>query len=174
MDRQALEEGIRNVPDFPKPGIQFKDITPILLDPDLFKKALDALAEPIPTETVDKIVGIDARGFIFGAALADRLNVGFIPVRKKGKLPYKTRSVAYTLEYGEAEIELHEDAVNKGDKIWLVDDLLATGGTARAAADLIEQMDGELLAMSFLVELAFLEGRKRLGDASPVHATLIY
>jgi adenine phosphoribosyltransferase len=159
---QKLREGIRDVPDFPKPGILFKDITPILADAALFKTAIDVFVEANAGRKIDRIVGIDARGFIFAAAVAYQLGVGFVPVRKKGKLPYKSESTSYTLEYGEAVIEMHVDAIGKGEQIVLIDDLLATGGTAAAAARLIEKAGGVLVEAQFLIELEFLNGRKIL------------
>lgn len=153
-----LTNAIRDVPDFPKPGIIFKDITPVLADPKLFSLALDSLIATVDVEKIDKIIGIDARGFIFGAAIADRIGAGFIPMRKKGKLPYRTSSCAYSLEYGEAVIEMHADAFSPGEKLFLVDDLLATGGTAAAAIQLIKELEGDLVAVSFLIELTFLNG----------------
>ena len=161
---EKLRGALRDVPDFPKPGIIFKDITTILASGELFKCAIDTFLEANAGRKIDKIVGIDARGFIFGAAVAYQLGIGFIPVRKKGKLPYKTESMAYTLEYGEAVIEMHIDGVTKGEKVVLIDDLLATGGTAAAAAKLIEKMGGELLEAQFLIELGFLNGRDKLGS----------
>jgi len=161
------------VPDFPKPGIIFKDITTILENGELFKSAIDIFLEANEGRKIDKIVGIDARGFIFGAAVAYQLGVGFIPVRKKGKLPYKTESMAYTLEYGEAVIEMHIDGVAKGEKVVLIDDLLATGGTAAAAAQLIGKMGGELVEAQFLIELEFLNGRDKL-RSYPVRSFLKY
>lgn len=177
MDQAALtllKNGIRDVVDFPKTGIIFKDITPILADPRLFSIALDALLETVHGQQIDKVVGIDARGFIFGAAIADRIKAGFVPMRKKGKLPYKTRSESYKLEYGEATIELHEDAIHPGESIFLVDDLLATGGTATAAVKLIQELQGNLIASTFLVELSFLNGRRALAEQAPVHSILCY
>ncbi len=171
---QRLNDTIRDVPDFPKPGILFKDITPVLADPEVFSIALDAMEEKVTGQKVDKIIGIDARGFIFGAALADRMKAGFVPLRKKGKLPYKSHEVSYSLEYGEATIEIHEDAVAPGERVYLVDDLLATGGTASAAIDLIDRLKGDLVAVSFLVELAFLNGRENMETAAPVHSILTY
>jgi adenine phosphoribosyltransferase len=171
---RRLNDTIRDVPDFPKPGILFKDITPVLADPEVFSIALDAMEEKVAGQKVDKIIGIDARGFIFGAALADRMKAGFIPLRKKGKLPYKSHEVSYSLEYGEATIEIHEDAVSPGECVYLVDDLLATGGTAAAAIDLIGRLKGDLVAVSFLVELAFLNGREKMETSAPVHSILTY
>ena len=171
---QRLNDTIRDVPDFPKPGILFKDITPVLADPEVFCIALDAMQETVADQKIDKIIGIDARGFIFGAALADRMKAGFVPLRKKGKLPYKSHEVSYSLEYGEATIEIHEDAVEPGERVYLVDDLLATGGTAAAAIDLIGRLKGDLVAVSFLVELAFLNGREKMKTSAPVHSILTY
>jgi len=163
-DADTLRSALRDVPDFPKPGIIFKDITPILGDGELFQTSIRLLAETASGAAVDKVVGIDARGFIFAAAVADRLKAGFVPIRKKGKLPWKTREASYTLEYGEAVVEIHQDAVNPGERILLVDDLLATGGTAAAAVRLLDQLEAEIVSVSFLIELTFLEGRAKLGD----------
>ena len=172
-DRQRLNDAIRDVPDFPKPGVVFKDITPVLGDGELFRLAVDALIDTAGGAKIDKIVGIDARGFIFGAAAAVQLGIGFVPVRKKGKLPWRTEACAYSLEYGEAEIEVHKDAVHAGERILLIDDLLATGGTAAAAVELLRRLGCELLGLAFLIELTFLNGRDALGDA-PVSALLTY
>ena len=155
----SLRAAVRDVVDFPKPGIVFKDITPILADAKLFRKSISLLCETAGGGRIDKVVGIDARGFIFAAAVADRLGVGFVPVRKKGKLPWKTRQCAYALEYGEAIVELHEDAVKPGESILLVDDLLATGGTAAAAVRLVDELGANLIGISFLIELTLLHGR---------------
>ncbi len=163
-----LKASLRDVRDFPKPGVIFKDITPILADGELFHLALDAFLEVIGSERPDKIVGIDARGFIFGAALADRLGVGFVPVRKKGKLPWKTRGAAYDLEYGQGHAEIHADAIIPGERVVVVDDLLATGGTAEATLRLVRELGGEVLCLIVLVELAFLHGRERLGKGTRV------
>ena len=172
-DRQRLDDAIRDVPDFPKPGILFKDITPVLGDGELFRLAVDSLIETAGGAKIDKIVGIDARGFIFGAAAALKLGIGFVPVRKKGKLPWETEACAYSLEYGEAEIEVHRDAVHEGEKILLIDDLLATGGTAAAAIELLGRLGCDILGVAFLIELKFLNGRDRLGEA-PVTSLLEY
>lgn len=169
-----LRAAVRDVPDFPKPGIVFKDIAPVLADPELWRIATQALIETAHGHRVDKVVGIDARGFIFGAVVADRLGAGFIPVRKHGKLPWRTESVAYSLEYGEAAIEIHEDAIRKDENVLLVDDLLATGGTADAAVQLIQRLGGHLLGVSFLIELAFLGGRRRIEEHAPVYSVLAY
>lgn len=169
----SLRSAIRDVVDFPKPGIVFKDITPILGDAGLFRDAITLLCESAEGQKIDKVVGIDARGFIFAAAVADRLGTGFVPVRKKGKLPWKTRQVAYSLEYGESVVELHEDAVAPGETVLLVDDLLATGGTAGAALKLLEQLGAKVAGLAFLIELGFLGGRSQLGDHK-VDSILIY
>ncbi|MEO1844053.1 MAG: adenine phosphoribosyltransferase [Akkermansiaceae bacterium] len=163
-DANALRAAIRDVPDFPKPGIVFKDITPILGNGDLFQTSIRLLAETAQGSHIDKVAGIDARGFIFAAAVADRLKAGFVPIRKKGKLPWRTKEEAYSLEYGEASVEIHQDAVHPGEKILLVDDLLATGGTAAAAVRLLDQLEAEIVSVSFLIELAFLNGREKLGE----------
>lgn len=161
---EPLLAAIRDVADFPKPGIVFKDITPILADPVLFRDAISLLCEVAGGRPIDKIVGIDARGFIFAAAVADRLGAGFVPVRKKGKLPWKTRQAAYSLEYGDSVVEIHEDAVKPGETVLLVDDLLATGGTAAAALELLEALGAQIVGVAFLIELGFLGGRARLGN----------
>ncbi|MCB1234881.1 MAG: adenine phosphoribosyltransferase [Verrucomicrobiae bacterium] len=171
-DLDRLRGGIRDVPDFPKPGIVFKDIVPLLSDPALFRLAIDGLVEAIGSRPVDKIVGIDARGFIFGAAVADRIGAGLIPVRKPGKLPWKTRSAAYTLEYGESVVEIHEDAISPGERVLLVDDLLATGGTSAAALKLTRELGAEIVGALFFIELTFLEGRAALGDDVAVEALI--
>jgi adenine phosphoribosyltransferase len=171
LDR--LRAAIRDVPDFPKPGILFKDITPVLADPALFRLAVDAFVGASRGRAIDKVVGIDARGFIFGAAVAHTLGVGFVPVRKKGKLPYRCEASAYQLEYGEATVEMHVDAILPGERVLLIDDLLATGGTAAAALRLIRQMHGEVVEALFFIELAFLGGRKALGDV-PARAFVVY
>jgi adenine phosphoribosyltransferase len=170
---EELRATIRDVPDFPKPGIVFKDITTILKDGRLFRKSVDLFLEQCRSEPVDKIVGIDARGFLFGSAVAYELGIGFIPLRKKGRLPYKTESASYTLEYGEAEMELHVDAIERGEKIVLIDDLLATGGTSASAITLIKKVGGDLVSAIFLIELEFLHGRKKL-DPTPVVSFLKY
>lgn len=167
-----LLEALRDVPDFPKPGIVFKDITPLLADPALFRLTIDRLCAAAGGEAIDKIVGIDARGFIFGAAMAERLGTGFVPIRKSGKLPWKTRGRSYQLEYGEASIEIHEDAVAPGERVILVDDLLATGGTAAAAVELLGGLGAKLHCVAFLVELAFLGGRTKL-DGQRVESLLV-
>ena len=174
MSKSAdLHAAIRDVIDFPKPGIIFKDITPILADGRLFRQTIDLICETAEGRKIDKVVGIDARGFIFGAAVADRLGAGFVPVRKKGKLPWKTHQAAYSLEYGENVIELHEDAISAGETVLLVDDLLATGGTAAAAVGLLEKLGADIVAVTFVIELAFLNGRGKLGSHK-INALLTY
>ena len=168
-----LHAAVRDVADFPKPGILFKDITPILASGELFKISIDLFIQECADKNIHKIVGIDARGFLFGAATAYHLGLGFVPVRKKGKLPYKTESAAYQLEYGEAVVEMHVDAIAPGERIMLIDDLLATGGTSAAAAKLIRKMGGDLVGAQFLVELEFLKGRKNL-DSIPITSFLKY
>jgi len=177
MIQDAIEKlagAIRDVPDFPKPGIIFKDITPLLGNPELFSLIGDVLADPFRDTQVDKVVGIDARGFIFATQVAERLNAGFVPIRKKGKLPFKTKARSYALEYGQDDMEIHVDAVEPGQKVLIIDDLLATGGTASAAKKLVEEVGGEVVGVSFLIELAFLEGRKLLGENAPIKAAIVY
>lgn len=168
-----ISAAIRNVPDFPKPGIQFKDITPVLADPELFSSSIDLLIEGVEPESVGAVVGIDARGFIFAAAAALRLRTGFVPVRKQGKLPYDTHEESYELEYGSNTIALHVDAVRPGEKVLLVDDLLATGGTAAAATALLKRIGAEIVGVRFLIELDFLQGRKLL-TGLPVTSLIRY
>ena len=170
---ERLREAIRDVHGFPKAGIVFKDITPILGDGELFRLSIDLLCRTAGGEKIDKVVGIDARGFIFAAVVADRLGVGFVPIRKKGKLPWKCIKESYALEYGEAVVEIHEDAIKPGERILLVDDLLATGGTAAAAVKLLEGLGAEIVAVSFLIELCFLKGRDKLPEGK-VKAILEY
>ncbi|MBT8319198.1 MAG: adenine phosphoribosyltransferase [Gramella sp.] len=157
-----LEKYVRNIPDFPKQGVSYKDITPLLLDPVAMKEAVEMFIENLPHTNIDKVVGIESRGFFFATLLADRLNAGFIPVRKPGKLPHKTHKENYELEYGSDTLEIHEDAINKGEKILLHDDVLATGGTAAATCKLIERCGGEIVQCNFLVELVFLNGAERI------------
>ena len=168
-----LRRGVRDVPNFPKKGIVFKDITPILKDGPLFRASVDLFLDQCRERKIDKVVGIDARGFLFGSAVAYELGIGFVPLRKKGRLPYKTESAKYSLEYGEAEMELHIDAITRGERIVLIDDLLATGGTSASAATLIEKVGGELVAAMFLIELEFLHGREKLAP-TPIISFLKY
>jgi adenine phosphoribosyltransferase len=159
-----LKTYIRDIPDFPKEGILFKDITPLLLSPEALERSIEMLAEPHTGGGIGKVVGIEARGFIFGTGLALRLGVGFVPIRKKGKLPADTISLTYDLEYGTDTIEIHRDAVAPGERVLLVDDLLATGGTLAASACLLEKLDVEIVEIATVIELAFLNGRAKLGD----------
>jgi adenine phosphoribosyltransferase len=158
----AIKQRIRDIPDFPKPGILFKDITPVLADPTTFNLCLDAMAAPFATARVDAIVGIESRGFIFGAALASRMRKAFVPVRKPGKLPAATQRIDYQLEYGFDALEIHRDGIKPAEKVLIVDDLLATGGTAWAACELVRALGGEVIGTSFVIELTFLPGRERL------------
>ncbi len=153
---------IREVPDFPQPGVLFKDITPLIADPKAFHIVLDAIAHHFVGERVDAVVGVESRGFIFGGALAARLNASFVPVRKPGKLPYRTDKVSYSLEYGEAELEMHRDSLKEGAAVLVVDDLLATGGTAAAAGELVHRQGAFVVAYAFVIELCSLGGRERL------------
>jgi len=168
-----IQAAIRNIPDFPKPGIQFKDITPVLADARLFSGAIDLLTARFTPGSVDAVVGIDARGFIFAAAAAVKLHAGFVPVRKKGKLPYQTHEQDYALEYGHATIAIHVDALKPGARVLLIDDLLATGGTAAAAAQLVRQLGANILEVGFLIELSFLQGREKL-HGFPVRSLVTY
>ena len=168
-----IEKAIRNVPDFPKPGIQFKDITPVLADARLLAGSIDLLAQGFKPGSVDAVVGIDARGFIFAAAAAVKLGAGFVPVRKKGKLPYKTIEQDYALEYGTATVAMHVDALKPGMRVLLIDDLLATGGTAAAALALMKKLGAQVLEAGFLIELKFLNGREKL-KGCPVRSIIAY
>lgn len=168
-----LKSKIRNVPDFPKPGILFFDITTLLQDREGFRQAVDALAAPFVGQSIDLVVGIESRGFIFGAAVADRIGAGFTPVRKPGKLPSTTIRASYDLEYGSDALEMHDDGVAKGQRVVIVDDLLATGGTAKAAADLVTRLGGNVHALAFLIELSDLNGREKLAGHT-LHSVLSY
>ncbi|HVR72525.1 MAG TPA: adenine phosphoribosyltransferase [Vicinamibacteria bacterium] len=158
----VLRAAIRDVPDFPKPGIVFKDITPLLGDPAAFRLAMELMAEMCADLKVDQVVAIESRGFIFGGALADRIGAGFVPVRKPGKLPWRRVSRAYDLEYGTDAVEMHQDALRPGARALVVDDVIATGGTARAVSHLVEQLGAHVVGHAFLLELSFLQGRGRL------------
>ena len=170
---EHLKAKIRQVPDFPKPGILYYDITTLLRDPVGLREVLDGLTEPFRDQQIDLVVGIESRGFILGAPVADRLRAGFVPARKPGKLPAGTIQQSYDLEYGSDALEIHQDAIEQGQRALIVDDLLATGGTARAALDLVRKTGGEIAGMAFLVELQFLGGRARLGDV-PLFVALRY
>jgi adenine phosphoribosyltransferase len=168
-----MKASIRHVPDFPKPGILFYDITTLLQDPAGLRAAVDSLATPFVGQGIDLVVGIESRGFIFGSAVADRIGAGFAPVRKPGKLPSTTVKATYDLEYGSDALEIHDDAVRKGQRVLIVDDLLATGGTAKAAAGLVKRLGGDVHALAFLIELVALDGRKQLGGEH-LHTVLKY
>ncbi|MBT3294904.1 MAG: adenine phosphoribosyltransferase [Verrucomicrobia bacterium] len=173
MSAEQIRAAIRDVPDFPKPGIIFKDITPILSDPTLFKATIDILTEQVRAAAVTKLAAIDARGFLFAGAIADRLDIGMVPIRKQGKLPYQTYEQSYDLEYGTATLAVHRDAFEAGERVAVIDDLLATGGTALATAQLIEQCGASVATMLFVVELAFLNGRDKLPGYT-VFAPVVY
>ena len=170
---ERLRSKIRDIPDFPKPGIIFKDITPLVKDPATLRLAVHQLLHPFLGREITAVAGMEARGFIFGSLIAWELGIPFIPLRKPGKLPYDVQSVSYDLEYGSAELEVHIDAVDSSDKVLLIDDLLATGGTAKASCDLIEKLGASVVACAFVVELDFLQGREKLGNYE-VHSLLHY
>ncbi|MDD5645292.1 MAG: adenine phosphoribosyltransferase [bacterium] len=157
-----LKKAIRDIPDFPKEGVIFKDITPLLSDGELFRRAIDIMYKKFKNKEIDKIAAIESRGFIFGSALAYKLGAGLVPIRKKGKLPYKTINADYDLEYGASSVEIHSDAVNKDERVLMVDDLLATGGTMKAASELVEKLGGEIVGLCFLIDLTFLKGIEKL------------
>jgi adenine phosphoribosyltransferase len=164
MTPDELRAKIREIPDFPKPGILFYDITTLLKDAAAYHAAIEAMLAPFAGEKIDIVVGMESRGFIFSAPMALRLNAGLVPVRKLGKLPAETISVEYALEYGSNTLEIHRDAITPGQRVLIVDDLLATGGTVRGTVDLVERLQGQIVGLAFLVELTFLKGRERLGD----------
>jgi adenine phosphoribosyltransferase len=168
-----LQSSIRSIPDYPKPGIMFRDITTLLGNARAFRRTVDELVQPWAGQKIDKVAGIEARGFILGGAVAHQVSAGFIPIRKKGKLPHKRVSIAYSLEYGLDEMEMHEDAVEKGDRVVLVDDLIATGGTAEGAVKLLRQMGGEVLAACFIIDLPDLGGADKLRRLDVPVRTLI-
>ena len=161
---EYIKSKVRSIPNWPIEGVIFRDITTLLQDPKAFKEICQIFYNRYVNEKVDKIVGIDARGFLFGSVLAVELGIGFVPIRKKGKLPYKTISESYTLEYGEETIEIHEDAIDRGDRIVIIDDLMATGGTIAASAALVEKLGGDILECAFVIELPDLKGREKMGD----------
>ena len=169
----SLEKYIRDIQDFPKEGIIFKDITPLLIDAQARKKCLDLLVAAVSHQRIDKVIGVESSGFFFGTLLAQELNAGFIPVRKPNKLPYETISVTYDLEYGTDTLEIHADAIQKGDRILIHDDVLATGGTARAVCELVERLGGEIVQCNFLIELTFLNGRSKL-NGKDIFAAIKY
>lgn len=168
-----LKKYIRDIQDFPKPGIGFKDITPLLINPQARKETLEVLLSSLKNKKIDKVIGVESRGFFFGILLADELNAGFIPVRKPKKLPYETISATYDLEYGTDTLEIHIDAIQKGDKVLIHDDVLATGGTAKAVCELVERLGGEIVQVNFLMELTFLNGREKLGT-NAIFAAITY
>ncbi len=172
-DSTDLKRYVRNIPDWPKKGILFRDITPLLANHSAFIAAIDALTDGFKDTDIDYVAAVEARGFIFGSAVAEKLLAGFIPIRKKGKLPYKTQSATYDLEYGTDTLEVHVDAIEPGSKVLLVDDLLATGGTMAAACELIEKVGGQIAAISFLIELTELAGRDKLSN-HPVKTVMSY
>lgn len=158
----SIENYIRDIQDFPKPGIGFKDITPLLANPEASKECLELLISGLNGQKVDKVIGVESRGFFFGTLLANRLNAGFVPVRKPKKLPFSTISATYELEYGTDTLEIHTDAIKKGDKVLIHDDVLATGGTAKAVCELVEKLGGEIIQVNFIMELTFLNGREKI------------
>ncbi|MEM9000990.1 MAG: adenine phosphoribosyltransferase [Bacteroidota bacterium] len=168
-----LAHYIRDIEDFPQKGVVFKDITPLLKEPDVLQKACDMLCDLVENQHIDKVVGVDSRGFIFAPLLASKLNAGFVPVRKKGKLPHKTISESYKLEYGSDALEIHTDAIKKGERVLVHDDVLATGGTASAVCKLVERLGGEVVQCNFLIELRFLNGAQQLNGYT-VSALLSY
>ncbi len=171
--KPEFKDYIRNIPDFPKPGILFRDITTLLKDSRAFKHALDALVDKYKNKKIDKVAAVEARGFILGGAVAYRLGAGFVPVRKKGKLPWKTNSVTYELEYGTDILEMHHDAIGPGERVLIVDDLLATGGTAKAVTDLVKQLQAKIAGIAFLIELTDLKGKDKL-KGYPVYSLIKY
>ena len=170
---QRIKDKIRDIPDFPKPGIIFKDITPLVKDPVVLRYAVQQLTKPFRDRSITAVAGMEARGFIFGSLVAWELELPFIPLRKPGKLPYKAQSVSYDLEYGTASLEIHSDALNKDDRVLLIDDLLATGGTAKASCELVEQLGATVEALGFIIELDFINGREKL-ENYPIHSLLHY
>jgi len=173
MTIKDLKLKIRNIPDFPQKGIIFRDIAPLLEDKKAFRQAIDSLVEKFKDKKIDKVVGVDARGFILAGVLADRLEAGMVMVRKKGKLPYETERVEFDLEYGKATLEIHKDSIKKGEKILLVDDVLATGGTMEATAKLVKKLGGKIVGIAFLIILDYLPGRKRLKNY-PLYSLISY
>lgn len=173
MTSEDLRRLIRDIPDFPKPGVVFKDITPLLRDEAGLSMAVEFLTQPFRAQHIDVVVGAESRGFIFGTAVARNLSAGFVPIRKPGKLPSRTRSEEYALEYGKDKVEIHEDAIRHGDRVLMVDDVLATGGTMAACCRLVESLGGNIVGTAFLLELVFLGGRKQIGTY-PVYSVLHY
>lgn len=173
MSIEQLTKAIRDVPDFPIAGVLFKDITTVLMDPKLFKETIDLFVGRYKNRGIAKIAAVDARGFLFAGAVAAQIGAGLVPIRKKGKLPYKTIEETYSLEYGTATLTMHVDAIQKGEKVLIMDDLLATGGTALASAHLVEKLGGQIVELAFLIELAFLKGREKVGGY-PMYAPIVF
>jgi adenine phosphoribosyltransferase len=173
MDVGWLKAHVRDIRDYPRPGVVFKDITPLLAAPDAFAAVVDAVAAPFAERRIDKVIGIEARGFVFAAPVAYRHAAGFVPVRKAGKLPWEIEQAEYELEYGTDLLEIHRDAIKPGEQVLIVDDVLATGGTARATLSLVERLGGEVVGLAFFIELGFLHGRDRLAG-NEVHAVIAY
>lgn len=173
MSLEQIKKAIRDIPDFPKPGIVFKDITPVLRDPQLFRESVRLFVDRQRGRSIQRIAAIEARGFLFGAAIAHELGIGLVPIRKKGKLPYRAAEKTYELEYGTATIEVHRDAFEPGESVLIVDDLLATGGTALAAAQLVEELGARVIEIDFLIDLSFLDGRARLAPY-PIFAPIVF
>jgi adenine phosphoribosyltransferase len=174
MEQISLEPYIRDIPDWPKPGIVFKDLTPLLRDPGGLAMAVELMVNPFRGQGVELVCGAESRGFIFGTAIAQALSAGFIPIRKPRKLPWKTRSIEYELEYGKDRLEIHADAINRGQRVLMVDDLLATGGTMQACCGLIEQLGGQIVGLTVLIELTFLHGRDKLLRYGDLHTVMKY
>jgi len=170
---EDFKKYIRNIPDFPKKGILFRDITTLIGDKEKFKEVIDALAKRYSGKKIDAVLAVESRGFIFGGALAYKLGAGFVPVRKKGKLPHKTYRATYSLEYGEDTLEIHQDAIKPGERVLLIDDLLATGGTLGAVVDLVKKLKGEIIELAFIIELEDLKGRSKLSDF-PIYSMIQY
>lgn len=171
--KEFLKASLRTIPDYPRPGVMFRDVTTLMGNPQAFRRAIDELVFPYAGGKADKIAGVEARGFILGGAMAHQLSAGFVPIRKKGKLPYETVRIAYSLEYGIDEMEMHRDAIQPGERVLLVDDLIATGGTAVAAVNLLRQMGAEIVAACFIVDLPDLGGRKKLEELGVNVRTLL-
>jgi len=163
-NNSLLEKSIRNIPDFPKPGVLFRDVTTLIANKDAFAKSVDLLAKRYKGKKIDKVVGVEARGFIFGAAVANKIKAGFVPVRKKGKLPFKTISTTYELEYGTDTLEIHKDAIKSGERVIIVDDLLATGGTVKAVVELVKQLGGNISGIGFVIELVDFKGKNKFNE----------
>ncbi|MCU1426191.1 MAG: apt [Actinomycetia bacterium] len=173
VDEALVRAHVRDIPDYPKPGVVFKDITPLLADPDVFAATVDAVGAPFENDRIDKVIGVEARGFVFAAPVAYRHRAGFVPVRKPGKLPWEIEREEYELEYGTDLLEIHRDAVHPGERVLIVDDVIATGGTAAAAATLVERLGGTVVGLAFVLELEFLHGREKL-PGRRIHTVVTY